>query len=213
MKPPETIEDVLFNKMGVSVEDALATGMDLVDEKVSQASDEGIDVESRLSGLLGLLVQLTEPENMQAIQTLIQRLPQIAQLAKLVDEFPNLIATFGDVFDDYGRRCEADGINLEDGLINGLQAILWLGSQIDKRDRERLSALFQSEILSKDSISVVANAADALADAQKQSLDSDDRIGLFGLLKALKKPEVQKAIAFAAIFGESFGRKVNSHRS
>ena len=36
------------------------------------------------------------------------------------------------------------------------------------------------------------------------------RIGMFGLLGVLKNPEVQKAVAFAAKFGEEFGRNMDA---
>ncbi len=205
-------KNVFFERMGVSVEDAFATGADFVDEQISKASDSGVEVEPRLSGLLGLLVRLTEPENLQALQTLIERLPRLAGLARLADEVPNLVAAFGDVFDDFQQRCESEGIHLECSLINGLHAVLWLGCQIDKQDLSRLGELLRSDILSHDSIVAVANAANALSAAQKSSSRSAEkpRIGLLGMLSAMRNPEVQKAVAFAAKFGEEFGRNMDS---
>ena len=133
----QTIEQVLFERMGVSVEGAFATGADFVDETASKAASAGVDVEPRLSSLLSLLMQLTEPENMKALQTLIGRLPQLAELAKLTDA---------------------------------------------------LSAVQEKTANSKE----------------KQKL------GMFGLLGALKNPDVQKAVAFAAQFGEEFGKTIDT---
>lgn len=211
----QTIEQVLFERMGVSVEDAFATGADFVDETVSKAASDGVDVEPRLSSLLGLLVQVTEPENMKAFQTLIGRLPQLAELAKLADEVPNLIAAFGDVFDDFQQRCEAEGVNLECSMVNGLHAALWLGCQIDKQDLSRLGELLKSDILSHESIVVIGNAANALTAAQKESASDAEkqRIGMFGLMGVLRNPEVQKAVAFAAKFGEKFGKNMEAPKS
>ena len=130
----QTFEQVLFERMGVSVEDAVATGADVVDETIAKAAMDGVDVEPRVSGLLGLLLQMTEPENMKALQTLIRRLPQLVELAKLADEVPNLIASLGDVFDDFQKRCESEGINLECSMINGLHlsrlGALWLETAV-----------------------------------------------------------------------------------
>ena len=63
MNPSEssTIEQVLFERMGVTVEDALATGTDVIDEKVAAASEQGIDVDQRLGELSKVMIQLTEP--------------------------------------------------------------------------------------------------------------------------------------------------------
>lgn len=208
----QTIEDVLFERMGVSVEDAFATGADVIDEQVSKAAESGVDVEPRLSSLLGLLVQLTEPENMKALQTLIERLPQLAKLAQLVDEAPNIVASLGDVFDDFQQRSESQGINLEKSLVNGLHAALWLGCHIDEEDLSRLGELLKSDILSRESISAVGNAANALTAAQKEAAQTNQpqRVGLLGLMGVMRNPEVQKAVAFAAKFGEEFGRNMDS---
>ncbi|QEG23730.1 DUF1641 domain-containing protein [Mariniblastus fucicola] len=206
----QTIEQVLFERMGVSVEDAFATSADAIDEKISRAADKGVEVEPRVEGLLGLLLQLTEPENMKSLQTLVQRLPQLAALAKLADEVPNVIASLGDVFDDFQKRCEGDGVDLERSLVNGLQAALWLGAQIDKQDLEKIGELLKSDILSNEAIAVVGNAANALTSAQKESALSTtkQRIGIFGLLGVMRNPEIQKAVAFAAKFGEQFGKNM-----
>ena len=144
----QTIENVLFERMGVSVEDAFAIGADLVDAQISKAGEAGVDVESRLSGFLGLLLQLTDPQSMKALQTLIERLPRLAELAKRADEVPSMIAAFGDAFDDFQQRCESDGIDLERSMVNGLHAALWLGCQIDKEDLSRIGELLRSDILS-----------------------------------------------------------------
>ena len=80
---------------------------------------------------------------MKALQTLIGRLPQLGELAKLDDEVPNLIASLGDVFDDFQQRCVADGIDLECSMVNGLHAAPWLGCQIDKQDLTRLGGATQ----------------------------------------------------------------------
>ena len=208
----QTIENVLFERMGVSVEDAFAIGADFVDEQVSKAGESGVDVESRLSGLLGLFLQLTDPQSMKALQTLIERLPRLAELAKRADEVPGMIAALGDVFDDFQQHCESEGINLECSMVNGLHAALWLGCQIDKEDLSRIGELLRSDILSHESIFVIANAANALSAAQKNSSGKTgkSRVSLLGLLGVMRKPEVQKAVAFAAKFGEEFGRNMDS---
>ena len=207
----QTIEQALFENMGITLDDALATGTDFVDEQVARASKDGIDWEQRLSSLTGLLLQATEPKNLEALQTLIERLPQFAKLAKMVDEAPGLVAAMGDTIDELQQRCAADGLDLESGLINGLRAALWLGSNIQKDDLERLGELLQSDILSHDSIDAVSNAAHALNSAQKNACNSQlpQKVGLFGMLQLMRNPQVQKTVAFAARFAECFGKNLN----
>ena len=207
----QTIEEVLFEKMGVSVEGAFATGTNFVDEKVSDAAQRGIDLEPRLSSLMGMLVKLTEPATMSALNTLLERLPQLAQLAKLADEMPNIIAAVGDVFDDYQQRCASEGIDMEKSLVNGLHAALWLGTQIEKDDLSRIGELLKSDILSHHSIAVLSNVANSFASAQQDtcSAQTQDKVGMIGLIGLMRNPEIQKSVAFAAQFAECFGKNMD----
>ncbi|MEL7498916.1 MAG: DUF1641 domain-containing protein [Planctomycetota bacterium] len=219
MKPENTqtstIEQVLFERMGVTVEDALASGTDVIDEEVSRAAAEGIDVEMRMGSLLGLLQELTEPENMKALKTLIRSLPKLAEFVQIAESFPNLIATVGDAFDEFQQQCEADGLDLERSLLNGLNAALWLGCQADKDDLNRLGQLLKSDMLKPEAITVVSNAANALSKTQQDESTAGEqqRIGLFGLISVMRKPAVQRAVAFAAKFGEKFGENMDQENT
>lgn len=210
----QTIEQVLFERMGVSVENAMATGTDFVDETVSRATQSGIDVDARLNGLGQLFEKLTEPSTMEALNQMLDRLPQLAQLAKLADEMPNVLATLGDVIDDYQKRCESDGIDVEKALTNGLQAMLYLGSQVNNEHLRRIGDLLGSDILHPHALNVVDNAAKSLNSAQQEVCGSAaDRVGVFGMLSALRDPQIQRSLAFAVQFGKCFGKHLDQEKS
>ena len=207
---PQVLEQVLFERMGVSVEDAMATGTDFVDEKVAEAQAAGIDVEQRMAGLISIVERVSQPEIVTALEQLLEALPQLAELAQQAAQFPNIVATLGDVLDDYQKRCAAEDIDLELSLVNGLHAVLWLGNQIREEDLTRMGELLQSDVLNRDAVQVIGNAAQSLAKAQScaQQSASKQRIGLFGLLRSLRKPDVQRSLAFAMQFGECFGKNL-----
>ena len=216
MKPPnsQTIEQVLFERMGMSVEDAVATGADVVDEKVSEAVHSGIDVDERINGLAHLLEKLSEPSTVIALGQLLDNLPQLAQLAKIANEMPNILATAGDVLDGYQERCAAKGIDVEKALANGMQAALWLGSNVENDHLRRIGDLLGSEILNSHAVSAVDNAARSLTNAQQSvSEATQKRIGMFGLLGALRNPEIQRSLAFAVQFGKCFGKNLDQKDS
>ncbi len=211
---PQTVEQVLFERMGVSVEDAVATGTDYVDETVSRAVDSGIEVDQRLAGLGQLLEKLTEPATMSALDQLLDRLPQLAQLAKLAEEMPNLLATAGDVLDDYQKKCEVEGIDIEKAASNGLQTVLYLGSQVDNEHLRRIGDLLGSDILNPHALNVVDNAAKSLNSAQQQVCgETADRIGMLGMLRAFRDPQIQRSLAFAVQFGKCFGQNLDQTKS
>lgn len=209
-----TIEEVLIERMGVSVEDAVAAGMDTIDDHVSRAVDSGVDVSGRLKDLAGLLEQLTEPSTLAALQLLLAKLPQLAQLAAVAEQIPNALASLGDVIDDQQQRLSSQGIDFEKSLTNGLHAMLYLGSKIDREHLNRIGDLLDSDVLNPHAVHVVDNAAKSLTTAQENlSQASDDRIGLFGLLGAIRDPQIQRSLAFAIQFGKCFGQNIeHEHR-
>jgi uncharacterized protein YjgD (DUF1641 family) len=216
MNPPEsrTLEQALFERMGISVDDALSVGTDVLDEHVAAAAERGIDVDQRLAELLGLVVQLTQPDTLTAIKALVDHLPQLSRLASLADQLPDLLATVGDVLDDSQRRLESEGLDVERSLVNGIQAALWLGSQVEKEDLQRMGKLIQSDVLNPDAVAVVENAASSLRHVQEDLCQSGStrRVGLFGLWQALRNPNVQRSLAFATRFGECFGKNLGAQQ-
>lgn len=211
----QTIEQVFFDRMGISVENAMAAGADVVDEKVAQATESGINVDARISSLGQLLEKLTEPATVTALGELLERLPQLAQLARLADELPNALAALGDVIDDYQQQCSSDGIDFEKAIVNGLQAAAWLGTNVEQEQFQRIGKLLDSNILDPQSLNVINRAATSLNTAKQDICgpSAADRIGLFGLIGALRDPEVQRSVAFAVQFGKCFGKKLDEKNS
>lgn len=210
----QTIEQVLFERMGMSVEDAVATGADAVDEKASEAVCSGIDVDERINGVANLLEKLSEPSTISALGQLLESLPQLAQLAKLANEMPNILATVGDVLDGYQESCAAEGIDVEKAITNGLQTALWLGSNVENDQLRRIGDLLGSGILNSHAVSAVDNAARSLTNAQQSVCESkQSKIGMFGLIGALRNPEIQRSLAFAVQFAKCFGKNLGNNNS
>ncbi|MEZ6096863.1 MAG: DUF1641 domain-containing protein [Pirellulaceae bacterium] len=206
----QTIEEALFGRMGISVDDAIATATDVVDEKVSSAVASGKNVDERIKGLGDLFERLTEPQTLSALNQLIDALPQLTQMVSLAKEMPNLVAMLGDMFDEYQKRYAADGIDVEKALTNGVEATLFLGSKVDMEHLRRIGDLLASDILNPHALHVVDNAAKSLNSAQKEICgEPNGRVGLFGLLSAIRNPEIQRSLAFAVQFGKCFGKNMD----
>ena len=209
-----TIEQILLDRMGVTIENAIAAGADFVDDQAARAGDSGVDVDERLSGLTNLFGKLSEPATILALSELLKQLPQLAQLAKIAVELPKLLAIVGDVVEEYQQKFAADGIDVEKALTNGLNAVLYLSSEIDHERLQRIDSLLSSEILNPNALNVIANAVNSLHTAQTEtSGQSKDRIGIFGMLAALRDPQVQRSLAFALEFGKCFGKNLDTNNS
>ena len=209
-----TLEQALFERMGVSIEDAIATGTDFVDEKASRAAGSGIEVDQRLQSLGRLFEKVTEPSTLSALNKFVDQLPHLARLAELVQQLPGVVGTIGDIVDDYQLRCESRGIDFEKALTNGLNALLYVGSQVEDEHLRRIGDLLGSDIFNPHALNVVDNAAKSLNTAQQEVCGSSaDRVGLFGLLGALRDPQIQRSLAFAIQFGKCFGNNIDQSKS
>ena len=186
----------------------VAAGADVVDEACRHASQSGVDIEARFQDLMEVFLQVTEPQNMAAIKRLVGRLPELEKASELLAEMPNLLATLGDIADDYARQAAESDIDLEKALTRGLHSVLWLGSRITDRELDRLGFLLRSHLLDEQALEVVGNAATALANCQTQSCESQtaERVGVFGLTKALSDPNIQRSVGFALRFARCFGK-------
>jgi len=208
---PKTVEQVLFERMGVSVEDLVAAGTDYVDEEAVRAADAGIEIDHRLSGLGTLIEKLTEPDTVSALLELLDRLPTLAKLVKLSNELPQFMAMLANGMEDYQQRCAADGIELEKAVRNGLRALLYLGSNVDDEQVQRIGDLLATDILNPPALHVMDKVAKSLDTAQQQLCTATpERVGMLGLLNALRDPQMQHSLAFAVQFGKCFGRNLNS---
>ncbi|SRR6056297_143629 len=201
----ETLDKVLV--AAGDLPNLIAIATDLFDAISRKASQEGIDIEQRATDMLKLLVQMTEPANMRAIERLVARLPKLDEGSALLDQLPNLLATATDVFDEWARQLRSEGIDLEQSLRQGLYAALYLGGQIRKEELDRLGFLLKSDVMSENSIATVGMAGSALSSCHRGTCEHPvpKKVGLFGLLAAIRDPNTQRALSFGLQFAKCFG--------
>jgi len=185
----------------------LAIAADYFDAICRQASKDGIDIEQRTARLLKLMVQITEPATMAAIERLVSRSPKLEEGSALLDELPNLVATAVDVFDEWATNLRKEGIDLEQSVRHGLHAALYLGGKIHREELDRIGFLLKSDVLSENSVATVSMAGTALSSCHRGTCEHPvpKRVGLFGLLGAIRDPNTQRALSFGLQFAKCFG--------
>ncbi len=156
---------------------------------------------------MGQRILVTEPNNMRAIERLVSRLPKLEEGSALLDELPNLRATAMHVFDEWATTQKAQGIDLEQSVRQGLHAALYLGGKIHQEELDRIGFLLKSEVLSENSVATFSMAGRALSSCHQGTCEHPvaKRIGLFGLLGAIRDPNTQRALSFALQFAKCFG--------
>jgi uncharacterized protein YjgD (DUF1641 family) len=93
-----------------------AMAVDTMDEMVSRGRDRGIDVDARLHRLVALLERLTTPASLQALDTLVDRLPALERAALLAEQLPGMVAIGVDTADAIMRNAQAAGLDPEQGV-------------------------------------------------------------------------------------------------
>jgi hypothetical protein len=184
-----------------------AIAVDMFDALSRKANEGGVDIEQRATDMLKLLVQVTEPPNLRAIEALVARLPQLAAASSSLENLPGLLAIATDVFDEWSTKLKAQGIDIEQSLRQGLHAALYLGGQVQKEELDRIGYLLKSAVMSENSVATVGLAGSALSQCHRGTCADPvpKRIGLWGLLGALRDPNAQRAIAFGLQFAKCFG--------
>ena len=206
----ESLDQIL--QVAGELPNLIAIATDFFDAISRKASEDGIDLEQRATQVASLLIRITEPTNMQAIERLVSRLPKLEEGSAFLDDLPNLLATAMDVFDEWARNLKAEGIDLEQSVRQGLHAALYLGGQIREDELDRIGFLVKSNVLDEHSVATVALAGSALSSCRRGTCEHPvpKRVGLFGLLNAIRDPNTQRALSFGLQFAKCFGGELDT---
>jgi hypothetical protein len=146
------------------------------------------------------------------LQTLEERTRVIVEVADklrpligLAQQAPALVAVLMDSFDEAMRTASDKGIDVERGVMNGAEAALRFGATMDAEKVRELDALLRSGVLAPGTLRIIGELGHALTETAAAPQATS---GLFGLLKALGQPDVQRALGFLVTFAALFGRRL-----
>lgn len=169
-----------------------ASAVDVVDDYSGRLRDRGVDPEVRLGRLLKLTEQLTDDRTMAALEGALA----------LAHQAPGLASMAVDVVDEHAGRLRDEGIDPGVALANGARTAMEFASLVGTREVHALKTILASEALAPEAVAVVSAAAQALVECQGRERK---RVGLFGLMAALRDPDVQRALDFLVGVGRRFG--------
>lgn len=140
--------------------------------------------------------------NTDRLENLLGRLERLEQrLSPVLDQLeqaPGMLAMLGDMFDEYARRAAKDGISLEESGINLVQLSLKLGKEVGPQQAANLIQLLHVAAGNPQLVQLLSKLSDAAAPAktgaQVTSASTSGKLGLFGLLRAMKEPSVQQSL-------------------
>jgi hypothetical protein len=186
---------------------ALAIVTDSADEFVARAGERGVHVDARLHDAARLLERLTAPDTMRALNTLLDRLPQLEQLLTLADQAPGFVAMGVDSMDELMRDMQRRDIDVEAGLLNGASAALRFGAHIGPAQVDAIESVLTSGVLDPQVVTLIGRMGASLATAADAA---PAPVGLGGALRALRDPHVKQALGLLLTFAAEFGRQLDT---
>lgn len=204
----DTVERAVdgLERLDADLPDAVSVAADVVDDALTRAADRGVVLDERAGEALKLAEKLTEPRTVAVLTALLDRIDRLERLLDLSDQMPGLVATLVDVVDaEYARATDA-GYDPEQTVRRTVDALKRLG---DLFRTDEFQALLDSGVLDPKALRVVGSLGTALVESQAEaSRGETPSRGLFGLLGALRDPDVQRAAGFLTSFARRFGRQL-----
>lgn len=173
-----------------------------------------------------LLDVLSNPQTLEAIITLMQNMDKIAFSVKAVDGFlqrgDTIIENVGSSMRDASGAID---ISKMSELLKTLPQLAETAPQLVEATTQlvpvltsepmqnfinsgSLERLLSSNVLAAQSIEVVGHAGSALVESYDKTQQQPQQVGIFGLLKAISDPNIQKALGFFVEFGKKFGQEI-----
>jgi hypothetical protein len=150
--------------------------------------------------------QLDADPVLAALLRIEQRLAEVERvtgaLGPLVDALPGGVGMITDTVDSLAARLAEHGVDLDARLHSVARAV-----EVSTAPRavNGLAALVESKLLEPSALAVVSRLATALAEPGEAK-----PVGMFGLMKALRDPDVQRALGFLLAVGREFGRQLGN---
>jgi hypothetical protein len=125
----------------------------------------------------------------------------IRRLEAAAAQAPAVVATAMDIVDGLAARLAAHGIDLDERMRAVLRAADHLTSP---RALDALASMLSSEIMAHQTTEVIARVGRAIVAAEHEAKP----VGLFGLLRALRDPQIQRAAGFLIAMARRFGEEL-----
>lgn len=191
--------------LAAQVQPAVAMTADTIDEWAAAQIRRGNDVDSHVAHAAMLLQRLTDPEIARQLERLLDLLPRLLPAAELAATFEPTTAMAFDMLDEAVRKLDSRGVSVEDRFHQVLSLV------------ERLT-----EPAFHAHLNALLDAAPALMAATKtgelfgRAVDevmaaSPAPVGLFGLISAMSRPEVQRVLGLAIAVADRVGQQLPSN--
>lgn len=155
-----------------------------------------------------MVAQVNREDRLLAtIERLEQRLEHmdetVRRLERAAANVPTAVATVTDIVDSLIARLAERGFDVDQRMRALFEAADHLTSP---RALEALASVLQSEIMAHQTTEVVGRMGRAIVHAEHEATP----VGVWGLMRALRDPEVQRAAGFLVAMARRFGQELRT---
>lgn len=141
-------------------------------------------------------------ETIERLERRIEHMDEaVRRLEGATKQVPVVVATVTDIVDGVIARLAANGFDLDERMRALLQAADHLTSP---RALDALASVLQSEIMAHQTTEVIGRVGRAIVHAEHEATP----VGIWGLMRALRDPEVQRAAGFMIAMARRFGEEL-----
>ncbi|MEQ1566759.1 MAG: DUF1641 domain-containing protein [Myxococcota bacterium] len=190
--------------LAAQIEPAIAMAGDAIDEWAGRQIARGVDPDAHVRHALTLAERLTDPAVAGRLERLIELLPRLLPVAELAATFEPTTAMLFDMLDEQVRRLDERGVDAESRFHQVTDLVERL---TDPEFHAHLSALLDAA----PNLMAATRTGELFGRAVDQVIArAPEPVGLFGLLRALSDPNVQRAVGFALAVADQVGRELPS---
>jgi hypothetical protein len=141
-------------------------------------------------------------ETIERLERRIEHMDEaVRRLEGAAGQVPVVVATVTDIVDGVIARLAANGFDVDERMRALLQAAEQLTSP---RALDALTSVLQSEIMAHQTTEVIGRVGRAIVHAEHEAKP----VGVWGLMRALRDPEVQRAAGFMIAMARRFGEEL-----
>ncbi len=165
-----------------------------------------------------LLDRLNDPKTARNLNLILDKIDLIAfsvtALDGLLRRSDEIVEAVAEGISDLNKTLPGVTIGSTADAVEHIKDLF----QVSVKLKEVLSspefdALMASGILSPETVSIVGKAGTSLTESYKEANAtsvSNQKIGIFGLLRMLNDPDIQRSLRLLLTFAKTFGKKINA---
>lgn len=195
-----------INEAPTILQDGLSILGDSLDEQFNPQSQEGINNLEKVHKVQKLLKTLSEDQNIDSLQSLLESLGQLSRSASQLGQLENGISIFADSIDEFFAYAMENGLDVED-FANNLKKFSFL--IIKAFESGALTDLVESGILDPQSIRTVGDLGHSMA----ISCDTCSEAGPSSIFRALFNKDIQRSLGFTLRLATHFGQTLEARKT